>query len=119
MRKLKNIRIKSNEEYNKLDDWIVDYAKNKNMNVNEVINKIWETIDGDKPLDTDMRISSSDIQADDEDVKFIETVLDKSFIQSGGQTKFSLIEHTIILQYFRNLQEMSTSKSQYNRYCIN
>ena len=90
MKELKNIRIKSSEVYSKLDDWIVDYTKNENMSVNEVISKIRETIDGDKPLDTDMRISSSDIQADDEDVKFIEAVLDKSFIQSEGQTKFSL-----------------------------
>ena len=57
------------------------------MNVNEVISKIRKTIDRDKPLDTDMRISSSDIQADDEDVKFIETVLDKLFIQSEVQTQ--------------------------------
>ena len=100
-RELKNIRIKSNEEYNKLDDWIFEHTKNENMSVNEVISKIRENIDRDKSLDISMRISSSDIQADDEDVIFIEAVLDKSFIQSGGQVKFSLdwaYDYTAIFQ---------------------
>ena len=79
MRELKNIKPKSNEIYNKLDDWIFDYTKNENMNVNEVISKIREIIDRDKSLDTDMRISSSEIQADEENVKFIETLLGNSF----------------------------------------
>ena len=118
-RELKNIRIKSNEVYNKLDDWIVDYTKNENMNVNEVISKIRETIDGNKTLDTDIRISSSDIQDDDEDVKFIETVFDKSFIQSGGQTYFSFdwaYDYTTI---FQKITRNEYIKSQYNKYFSN
>ena len=101
MTELKNIRLKYNEIYYKLDDWIFEHTKNENMSVNEVIRKIRENIDSDKSLDTSMRISSSDIQADEENVKFIEAVLDKSFIQSGGQVKFSLdwaYDYTAIFQ---------------------
>ena len=48
-RELKDIRLKFNEVYSKLDDWIAVYTKNENENVNEVISSIRQTIEGNKP----------------------------------------------------------------------
>ena len=114
VRELKDIRLKFNEVYSKLDDWIVVYTKNENENVNEVITSIRQTIESNKPLDIDMRISTSDIQADEDGIKFIETVLDKSFIQTGGQTKFSLDqaqEYTSIFKKFARNEFIRSSKA--------
>ena len=82
------------------------YTKNENENVNEVISSIRQTIEGNKQLDIEMRISTSDIQADEDGVKYIEAVLDKSFIQTGGQTKFNLNQAqeyiSILIKFARN-----------------
>jgi hypothetical protein len=75
---------------------------------------IRKTIEGNKPLDVDMRISSSDIQADEEDIKFIETSLEKSFIQTGGKTKFSLEqaqEYTSIFKKFARNEFIKSTKA--------
>ena len=112
MRKFKNIRLKSNEEYNKLDDWIFDYTKNENMSVNEVISKIRETIDRDKPLDTNIRSLHQIYKMMKRMWSSLKLCLIINLFKVEENPSLVLIEHTIILQYFRNLQEMSTSKSQ-------
>ena len=114
VRELKDIRLKFNEVYSKFDDWIVVYTKDENEKVNEVISSIRQTIDGNKLLDIDMRISTSDIQADEDGVEFIEAVLDKSFIQTGGQTKFSLDqaqEYISIFKKFARNELIRSSKA--------
>lgn len=99
---LKDIRLKINEVYDVLDEWIVIHVKNENEVVNECIKVIRDVIETNEALDTNLAITSRDIHAEGEDhIQFIETVVDKSFIHGKSRSKFSLDQAKDYLDIFR------------------
>ena len=91
---LKDIKIKINEMYNQLDDWIVAHVKQENLSVNETVSKIREVIESIDPLEPDFKIiqAQDTKEGEDDDVQFIETIVDKSFIDGRAKMKFSLYQ---------------------------
>ena len=99
---LKDIRLKINEVFDVLDDWIVIYVKNENQAVNECIQKIREVIDSNEPLNHDLQIPYIDIQTEaDDGIQFIDTIADKSFIQGKTKSKFNLNQAREYIDIFK------------------
>lgn len=104
MRGLKEIRHKIQEAYEELDDWIVKHIKNENENVNRMIEGIREVIETTDPLDPNMKVEKVQHEESEQDqIQFIETVVDKSFIQGKSRSKFSLQQAKEYLNIFKIL----------------
>lgn len=112
MNGLKDIRLKIKEAYDVLDDWVVVHVKNENEVVNDVIKQIRDVIETTDSLDPDLKFPILEIQEDDgHDIKFIETIGDKSFISGKDKYKFSLdqaIEYFSIFRRFARDDTIST-----------
>jgi len=104
IRGLKDIRHKINEAYDLLDDWIIEHVKNENDNANKVVDLVRDIIETTEPIDTEFKISRTDIDVEGKDqIQFIETIDDKSFISGKSTAKFSLNQAKDYLNIFKIL----------------
>jgi hypothetical protein len=111
---LKDIRGRIGEAYDVLDEWVVASVKAENEAVNEWIQKIRQVIASNEPLELDLKVGSQELVTEGEDdVKFIETTVDKSFITGKSKSKFSLHqakEYFDIFKRFARDQYILTDK---------